>query len=139
MRHLHLTVIDNRHLAHFFMIARILLLDARHESAVNFLHNLIYTGKQPGEKLNGPLLKSLRHNRMVRVCASLRRHIPSLVPCKIMFIHQDTHQLRDSHSRMGIIELECDLLIELPDIFMFTHIFGNRFLYGGGDKEILLF
>ena len=56
-----------------------------------------------------------------------------------MLIHQDTHKFRDRNSRMGIVELEGNLLVELADIFMFPHILLHRFLYGRRDEEILLF
>ena len=40
---------------------------------------------------------------------------------------------------MGIIQLEGNLLIEFTDIIMGTHILLNCFLYGCGNKEVLLF
>ena len=45
MCHLHLSVVDDRHLAYLIVIARIFLFDLRHESAVNLLHDLIDTGQ----------------------------------------------------------------------------------------------
>ena len=50
-----------------------------------------------------------------------------------------THQFRHCHSRVGIIQLECHLLMELADILMIAQIFRNCFLYRCRDKEILLF
>ena len=55
-----------------------------------------------------------------------------------MIIHQDAHQLCNRNCRMGIVELEGYLFMELPDIIVLPHILFHRFLYGGGDKEVLL-
>ena len=87
MRHLYLSVINNRHLTHFFVIARICLFDPHYKTAVDFFYNLINSRKQPGEQLNRPFFQSFRHNRMVRIRTCLRRHFPCLVPCQIMLIH----------------------------------------------------
>ena len=46
MRHLYLTVIDDRHLAHLLMVAGIFFLNLQNKSAVNFFNNLINSGKQ---------------------------------------------------------------------------------------------
>ena len=46
MRHLDLSVINDRHLAYLFMIAGILRLDLCDEATVDLLHNLINTRQQ---------------------------------------------------------------------------------------------
>ena len=59
-------------------------------------------------------------------------------PGQIIIIHQHTHQLCDSYSRMGIVQLEGNLLIEFMDIVMLSHVLLYSFLYGCRDEEILL-
>ena len=138
MRHLNLPVVDDRHLADLFLIARIHLLDPCHKSAVDLLNDLIYTGKQSGEKLDRPLFQRLCHDRMVGVRAGLGCHFPRLIPGKVILIHQDSHKLCDRNSRMRIVELEGYFLIELADIVMLAHILIYRLLNRCGDKEVLL-
>ena len=138
MGHLHLSVIDDGHLADLLLVARILLLDLNHEAAVDLLDNLINTGKQAGEQLDGPFLQGLRHDRMVRVSTGLRGDLPRLIPLQAFLIHQDAHQLGYRHSRMRIVQLEGGLLVELADIVMVSLIAGDGFLHAGGDEEILL-
>ena len=138
MRHLHLAVIDDRHLTHFLLITRIHLLNTRYESAVDLFYDLIYTGKQSGEQFDRPFLQRFCHDCMICISTGLRRNFPCLFPCQIIFIHQNTHQFRNRHRRVRIIQLECYLLMEFSDIVMLPHIFLNSFLYGGGNKEILL-
>ncbi len=139
MCHLHLSVIQDRHLAHFFMITGVHLLNPHNEPSVDLLDNLINTGKEPGKQLDRPFFKGFGHNRMVCIGTGLCGHFPRLIPGQVMLIHQHPHQFRDRHGRMRIIELESYLFMELPDIVMLPHILRHRFLYGCGDKEILLF
>ena len=139
MGHLYLSIIENCHLAYFLMIAGIFSLDFLYESAVDFLDNLVNTGQQSGEQLNRPFLKGFRHNRMIGIRTGLCGHCPCLFPCQEMLIHQHAHQLCHCYRGMGIVQLECGLFIEFAHILMISHIFGNRLLYGSGDKEVLLF
>ena len=141
--HLHLTVIDNGHLAdlilyiHAWHIA-VSVLDLNDETTVDLLHDLIYTGKQSGEELNGPFFQCLGHDCVVGVGTGLGGHLPRLIPGQIILIHKDPHQLCHSHGGMGIVELEGNLLIELADIIMFSHVLLNGLLHGCGDEEVLL-
>ena len=54
-------------------------------------------------------------------------------------IDEKTHQLRHCHGRVGIIQLEGNLLIQLCDIIVMFFIFCNCSLYACRNKEILLF
>ncbi len=47
MGHLHLSVIDDRHLADLLLVTRVFRFDLLHKSAVDLLHDLIDTGKEP--------------------------------------------------------------------------------------------
>ena len=75
---------------------------------------------------------------MVGVSAGLGGDLPCFFPGQIIIIHQHTHQLCDCYSRMGIVQLERNLLIEFMDIVMLSHVLLYSFLYGGGNEEILL-
>ena len=136
--HMNLSVIDHCHLADFFLITRVLLSYLDQEAAVDLFYDLIDTRKKSGEQVNRPFFKCLCHNRMVRVCTGLCRNLPCLIPAKAFHIHQNSHQLRNSYGRVGIIQLEGNLLIELMDIIMLSHVLLYSFLYGCRDEEILL-
>ena len=56
--HAHLSVVDDGHLSHLVLVARILRADSLQEAAVDLLHNLVYTGQQSGEQLNRPLSRA---------------------------------------------------------------------------------
>ena len=138
MRHFHLAVINNCHLADFFLIVWIHFLDSQDKSAVNLLNNLIDSGKQSGEQLDRPFFQCLCHNSMIGVRTGFAGNLPCLLPSKIILIHQDSHKLSYRHGRMGIIKLEGNLLIKLANIIMLAHILAHCRLYGSGDKKVLL-
>ena len=103
MRHLNLSVVDDRHFADLLLIARIHLLNAQNESSVDLFYDLINSGKQTGEQLDRPFFQRFGHDRMIGVCAGLAGDFPCFVPGQIIVIHQDTHQLCYCNGRMGII------------------------------------
>ena len=137
--HAHLSVVDDGHLSHLVLVARILRADSLQEAAVDLLHNLVYTGQQSGEQLNRPLFQGLRHDGVVGVGAGLGGHFPGLVPGQPLLIHEDPHELRNRHCGMGVVHLEGNFLIQFFDITVVFLIFFNSCLYAGGDKEVLLF
>ena len=120
------------------MIVRILLLDLLDKSPVDLLHDLIDSGQQSGEQLDGPFFQRFRHDRVVRISAGLRGHFPRLFPGQIIVVHQHAHQFRDGYRGMGIVELEGHLLMEFADIRMLLHVLRHGRLYGRGNEEILL-
>ena len=138
MGHTDLTVIDDGHLGNLVLVIGIHLADLVLEPAVNLLYNLVDSRQQAGEQLNGPLLQSLRHNRMVGIGTGLGGHIPGLIPAQIIVVQKNPHQLCHCHGWMGVIELEHILLVELAHILVLLHILGHCTLHTGGDKEILL-
>src|SRR5699024_7261810 len=139
MCHLHLSIIDNCHLFDLLIVSRITILNFYDKSAVDLLNDLIDSRKQSGEQLNRPFFQSFCHDRMVRVSHGLSSNVPCLIPSKSFLIHQNTHQLSHSHSRMCIIHLECHFLIQLCDITVCLFVFRDRCLDAGRNEEILLF
>ena len=139
MGHFYLSVIDDRHLADLLLVARIFCFDLFHKAAVDLLDDLIDTRKQAAEQLDRPFLQCLCHDRMIGVSTGLCGYFPCLVPAKTFLIHEDTHKLCNRYGRMGIVQLEGCLLIELTDIAVVLFILCNSFLYTCGNEEILLF
>ena len=78
--HAHLSVVDDGHTVHLARVIGVSLLYLGHEAAVDFLHDLIDSGKQTGEQLDGPFLQGLSHNGVVGVSAGSGGDIPGLIP-----------------------------------------------------------
>ena len=75
---------------------------------------------------------------MIGISTGFGCNLPCLIPGKIIFIHEDSHQFSHSYRRMGVIQLESHFLMEFANVIMLTHILGNCLLNGSGDKEVLL-
>ena len=103
MSHLHLSVIDNGHLADLFLISGIFCLDLLNKSPVDLFNDLVNTRKQFREQLNRPFFQSFCHNGMVCICAGMGSDVPCLIPGQVLLINQDTHQFGHCHGRMGIV------------------------------------
>ena len=80
MSHFYLSVVDDCHFADLVLVARIFCLDLLNETTVDLLDDLIDTRKQAAEKLDGPFLQCLSHDRMVGVSTGLGGNFPGLVP-----------------------------------------------------------
>ena len=91
MGHLNLSIIDDRHLADFFLISRIFCRDFSNKSAVDFFNNLIYTRKQFGKQFNRPFFQSFCHNCMVCICTGMGSDFPCFFPCHVFLIQKNTH------------------------------------------------
>ena len=80
MRHLDLTVKDDRHLFNFLIVIRVLILYLDQKTAVDLFHNLVYTRKQAGEQLDRPFFQCLCHDSVVGVCTTFCCDTPRLIP-----------------------------------------------------------
>ena len=80
VRHLNLSIIENRHFAYFLIIVREFLLNIKDKSAVNLIYNLVHTWKKSLENFDWPFLKSLSHNGMVCICNRFCCNLPCIIP-----------------------------------------------------------
>ena len=78
--HLHLSVVENCHLAHLLLIIRIFCTDLFYKTAVDLIHDLIYTRKQSLEDVDRPLFKCLCHDGMVGISYTVCCDLPCLIP-----------------------------------------------------------
>ena len=87
-------------------------LQKRHETLVDLLDDLHMAREQFPDQACRPDLKRFRKKCMACVVESARSDIPRSIPVIAIFINKDTHKFRDPDYRMGIVELECDLIRE---------------------------
>ena len=136
--HADLTLVKDGHVLDLAVLVGILLLDLLHESAIDLIHDLVYTGKQTHEQVYRPFLQGFRHDGVVGVCAASGYDGPCVIPFQVIIIYKDTHQLRYSYRRMGIVELEYSALGQLVNIVMGCHKTLYNLLQGCRYEEILL-
>ena len=107
-------------------------------AAGDLLQNLPDTGQQRLKQLLGPALQRLRQHRVVGVGHGAGGNVPRLVPGKARIVHQNTHQLRDHQRRMGVVDLDDVLLVEVFQGAVGLDVLPGDGLHGGRNEEILL-
>ena len=66
-------------------------------------------------------------------------NIPGGLPREAFFIHEDAHQLGDDQSRMGIVDVDGNVLIETIETFsVFFLIMADNTLDAGRYEEVFL-
>src|SRR5262249_39785612 len=51
----------------------------------------------------------LGHQGVIGIPQGCLSNLPGLLPGQVLFVYKHTHQFRDCHCRMGVIELNSDL------------------------------
>ena len=87
------------------------------------VNQLKMSGKQPSKKLDTPFFKSFRKDSVVGVGEGIIDDFPGSFMLKIFLINKNSHELNDSHGRMGIIELNTDFRWEMFPVELLTSIF----------------
>ena len=83
------------------------------ETTVDLVDDLKLSRQHPLEVAQRPFLQRLGQQRVVRVGQGPPREVPRLLPPEMRLVEQDAHQLRHRQRRMGIIELDRDLVRQL--------------------------
>ena len=69
-----------------------------------------------------PLLESLCHNGMVSISKGIDNDIPCLIPCISAVIEKDSHELGNSKSRVSIVDVDSNLLVEVIECTVNVHV-----------------
>ena len=75
---------------------------------------------------------------MVGVGHGLGGDGPGLVPGHARLVHKQAHQLRDHQGRVGVVDLDDVLLVEIFQGAVGLQVTGDDGLHRGGDEEVLL-
>ena len=101
--------------------------------------NLPHPGQQEFHQALGPAFQRLRKDRVVGVGHGSRGDVPRLIPVHAGVVDQDPHQLRDHQGRVGVVDLDDVLLMEVLHGTVQFGVLGGDGLEGGGHEEVLLF
>ena len=80
------------------------------EALIDLVDDLQMARQEALEQRDRPGLERLRHERVVGVGEGAHGDVPRRVPLQAMHVHEDAHQLGDGDGRVGVIQLERDLV-----------------------------
>ncbi len=129
---------DNGHILGLIGIM-IKCLDFLLPAAGNLLNNLVNPGQAAFHQGLGPAFQSLGENGMVGVRHGLGGNAPRFVPIHAGIIDKNPHQLGNDQRRMGIVDLNDVLLMEVLQRPVSVQMLGGNGLNGSRNQEILLF
>ena len=92
------------------LVAREAAPHLRDEAAVDLEDDLEVPRQQQLEPAQRPFLQRLGQQRVVGVGERPSREVPGLVPAEARLVEQDPHQLGHGQARMGVVELDRDLV-----------------------------
>ena len=104
----------------------------------DLLQDLPDSRQQALHQLLGPALQGLRQDGVVGVGHGVRGDVPGLVPAHPRLVDEDAHQLRDHQGRVGVVDLEDVLLVEVLQGPVHRQMLRHHGLHRGGDEEVLL-
>src|SRR4051794_8825415 len=105
--------VDDRKAGNPVVVVGILTTRFVKESAINLVDDFQVPGQNARKEWQGPLLQCLRQQSMVCICKSLCRNTPCRIPVHAMDVDKQPHQLSYSDRRMCIVQLDCEILIQL--------------------------
>ena len=88
------------------------------ESLVDFLNDLINSGKQTLEEVLWPLFKGFCHDCMVGVADCVCDNVPCLVPAVSVVIKKNTHKLGDAESGVCVVDVDCHTISKIVQRFV---------------------
>ena len=136
--HLGLGLLDDGDAGKHITILGELALDALEEEQVDVVDKLEVAGQEMLEQGDGPLLESLGKDGVVGVTESAGDDVPSLLPVKALEINEDTLELDNSQSRVGVVELDSNLVRELLPWALGLLETADDVVEGSGNPEVLL-
>src|SRR5215472_12926512 len=108
MRHAYLALASLFHQADAFntsFITRKAMPDFINQTAVNLVNNLELPGKKDFKPSDRPLLEGFRQERVIGIGQRLLGKVPRMIPTELRFVQQNSHEFRDRHGGMSIVEL----------------------------------
>ena len=110
------------------------------ELVVDLLDDLEVTRQQFADELGRPHFQGFRKQGVAGVVEGLVGDLPSGVPIVAVLVHEDAHELRNADDRVGVVELEGDLVREGGQIRLVLARVedADGVVDGGGHEEVLL-
>src|SRR5262245_35449756 len=111
------------------------LSNALQKAMIDLENNFQMPGQHALEKFQGPGLESLRQKRVIRIGERIARDLPGGVPIQKVFVQQQAHQLGHRNCRVGIVELNHELVVQTRYILSTLSDNPNCILQCACDEE----
>ena len=137
--HVHHAVLHQLH-AVCLCLVHTLLVHLGHELFLDSQNDVIDCRQQLLHQIAVPFFQCFRHNGMIGVVEDLPCHAERLLECIAVFRqHQLTHQFRYRDDRMGIVQLDRQLVCQIVQRAIGSLMLFQNVLQRCGTEEILLF
>ena len=141
MRHAHKSLpilVDERKPAYAIFVAGIPGTHIVKVAAVDLIDDFKMARQQGAEEAQRPLLQSLRHQGVVGIGHGMRGYIPRRLPVQPVLVHQQAHQLRNRDSRVGVVQLNGEIAMQIGQGPVLSFLDAKDMLQRAGDEEELL-
>ena len=115
VRHADLVVGDDGHIVPLAGVVRVDALQLFHETAVDLLADRVDPRQLLLEQADRPALERFGHDSMVGVGERGAGDLPRAVPAVVVLIDEQAHQLRHAQGRMGIVDVDGDLVSKVVE------------------------
>ena len=105
-------LLDQADAPHAILVAGVAGTDVVQESAVHLVDDLEMPGQNDFEETDRPGLQRFGQKCVVGIGQRPDSQVPGFVPSQSSLIEQDVHQLGDRERRVGVVELDRDLVRE---------------------------
>ena len=137
-RHVDAAVGNRRHVVNLALVEAA-LRQVFAEAAVNLTGDLQNAAEETVKNGVFPGLQRFCQNGVVGVGEGVGHDVPGVVPAHIVLIQEQTHQLWDREHRVGVIELNGVVLVEIAQVLaVILDVRINHRLQRSRDEEVLL-
>ncbi len=112
--------------------------DVIEQAAVDLEDDFQVARQQQLEPRQRPFLERLGQQRVVGVGQRPLGEVPRLIPSEARLVEQDAHQLGDGQRRVGIVELDGDLLGQRAPVVIGAPEPSDQIGERAGDEKVLL-
>ena len=109
-------LVDEAHARKTFLVAGEQRGDLAQETSVDLVDDLEVAREEALHHRNGPLLKRLGEDRVVRVAGRAARDVPGLVPLHALLVHEHAHELGDDERGMRLVQVDEGLVRQLRPV-----------------------
>ena len=136
--HVNDAVVDDAGVIPEVVAVRETLIQIMAVAAVDLIDDHVDTRQKLLHVFHRPLLERFAHDGMVCIGHDCLCDLTGRLPLISVVIHQDTHQFRNCKNRMGIVQLNRDLLRKVVQRFIALEVCLDDRIDTGTDKEVLL-